>query len=59
MTSREVDPEFLKSYLEKIAAGMTEAIRREVKRLRELGLPIYVDREGEVVNLGDEPGPTS
>lgn len=48
------DPEFLRSRLETISEGFKEAIRREVRRLRERGLPVYVAKNGTVVALPDE-----
>ncbi len=57
-----MDPEaqFLKERLATIVEGAKEAIRREVKRLREQGLPVYVLRDGKVVDDSksfDSPGP--
>lgn len=43
--------EFLKRRVEQMAAGMQEAIRREVRRRRELGLPIHVVKDGRVIAL--------
>ena len=44
------DAEFLKQRLEAISHGLKEGIRREVARLRRLGLPIYVADNGTVIN---------
>ena len=44
------DAEFLQHRLEAICEGLKEGIRREVARLRRLGLPIYVAENGTVVN---------
>lgn len=53
---KSVDPEFLRQRLEIIGEALEEAIRREVARLRKLGLPVYVSRNGSVVALPpDEP----
>lgn len=55
------DPDFLGQRLEAISEGFKEAIRREVRRLRERGLPVYVAENGTVVELpaeqGAAPGP--
>ncbi len=51
---RTPDPRQLDERLEAISAGLKEAIRREVCRLRELGLPIYVERDGKVVTANAE-----
>lgn len=51
MDHSNVDPGFLQKRLEAISEGLKEGIRREVQRLRELGLPIYVVRNGKVVDL--------
>ena len=50
MSSKD-DPEAeaLKQQLVDIEEGLREAIRREVARLRRLGLPVYVDEDGRVV----------
>lgn len=49
-----VDPEFLKQRRATIVAGLKEGVRREVKRLRKLGLPLYVAQNGSVVALPPE-----
>lgn len=46
----EPDEAFLQSRLDDISRGLKEGIRREVARLRELGLPIYVAENGTVVS---------
>lgn len=51
------DPAYLQKRLEAISEGLKEGVRREVQRLRELGLPIYVDRDGKVVDLQGELPP--
>jgi hypothetical protein len=43
-----------KELLEKTLEGIPEAIRREVQRRRDLGLPIHVARNGRVENIGSE-----
>jgi len=45
------DPEavLLEKRLDDIADGLREAIRREVARLRRLGLPVYVAENGRVI----------
>ena len=48
---KTVDPEFLRQRLETIGAGLKEAVRREVARLRARGLPVYVAKNGSVVAL--------
>ena len=51
MDHRNIDPSFLQKRLETIIEGLKEGVRREVERLRALGLPIYVDDNGKVVDL--------
>ena len=51
MTDRNIDPAFLEKRLDEICDGVKEGVRREVKRLREKGLPVYVARGDEVVAL--------
>ena len=44
-----VDPAFLQQRLDTICDGFKKAIRREVRRLHEQGLPVYVAENGKVV----------
>ena len=46
---RESDTEAFAKRLDQIEDGLREAIRREVARLRRLGLPVYVADNGRVV----------
>lgn len=56
MHPRNIDPALLQRRLDQISAGLKEGVRREVQRLRRLGLPIYVGTEGKVVALpSDRP----
>ena len=48
------DSTFLNQRLEAIAEGLKEGVRREVQRLRERGLPVYVAKNGTVVALPPE-----
>jgi hypothetical protein len=50
MDRSQAAAEFLQQRLEDICRGLKEGIRREVARLRKLGLPIYVAENGTVVN---------
>ena len=50
MPRSDIDPKFLRERLLAISEGLKEGIRREVARLRRLGLPIYVADNGKVVN---------
>ncbi len=59
MNHSDVERRFLEQRLEAISAGLKEGVRREVQRLRELGLPIYVIRDGKVVDLQGEQPPES
>jgi hypothetical protein len=43
--------DFLQRRLLAIGEGLKEGVRRELRRLRELGLPIYVARNGTVIAL--------
>jgi hypothetical protein len=57
MNRSQTDTEFLQQRLEAISEGIKEGIRREVARLRKLGLPIYMAENGTVVNrqTSDKP----
>lgn len=57
--AHELDPEaaILEKRLDQIAEGLREAIRREVARLRRLGLPVYVAENGRVVERPEPPAP--
>ena len=55
MQRSDIDPEFLKKRLEQIAEGLKEGIRREVERLKRLGLPIYVEQHGKIIDLQKNP----
>ncbi len=46
---------FLKERVRTIVDGLTEGVRREVQRLREMNLPVYVVRDGRVVDIAREP----
>lgn len=48
------DSTFLNQRLDAIAEGLKEGVRREVQRLRERGLPVYVAQNGTVVALPPE-----
>ena len=50
MNHRESDREFLRRRLDDLCEGLKEGVRREVKRLREEGLPVYVEENGKVVD---------
>jgi hypothetical protein len=47
--SDDAEAEWLTRRLEVIEDGLREGIRREVARLRRLGLPVYVYEDGCVV----------
>ena len=51
---KEPDAAFLKKRLEQISQGMQEGIRREVARLRQLGLPIIVEENGVIKDLSKD-----
>ncbi len=57
MQQDNIDHHFLDRRLEEIIAGLKEGIRREVIRLREAGMPIYVDDNGRVVDIQTNPHP--
>lgn len=50
----------LQKRLDQIGEGLKEGVRREVQRLRGLGLPIYVGTNGKVIALQPDhrPEPT-
>ena len=49
MHPRNIDPALLQRRLDQISEGLKEGVRREVQRLRQLGLPIYVGSNGNVL----------
>lgn len=51
---REREADIFARRLDQIEDGLREAIRREVARLRRLGLPVYVAENGRVV---ERPAP--
>jgi len=51
MHPRNIDPTLLQRRLDQISEGLIEGVRREVQRLRQLGLPIYVGSNGKVVSM--------
>jgi len=51
MHPRNIDPALLQRRLDQISDGLKEGVRREVQRLRQLGLPIYVGSNGKVVSM--------
>lgn len=55
MTPRDVDPAHLDERLDAICDGLREGIRREVQRLRRLGLPVFVAHNGKVVSDVADP----
>lgn len=55
MHSKDVDRQFLEDRLRAISEGLKEGVRREVARLTELGLPIYVADNGKVIDLQAKP----
>ena len=56
MPRSDVDPTYLQKRLDVICEGLKEAVRREVQRLRDLGLPVFVADNGRVVS---RPYPSS
>ena len=55
MQRNDIAPRFLEERLDAICEGMKEGVRREVQRLREAGLPVYVERDGKVLALPPAP----
>ena len=55
MPPKKFDQKFLEERLDAISAGLKEGIRREVERLTKLGLPIYVDDNGRIVDIQKNP----
>lgn len=51
------DTEVLRKRLELIAEALETAVRREVRRLRERGLPVYVARNSGIVDLSASSAP--
>ena len=47
----------LERRLEEIEAGLREGVRREVARLRRLGLPVYVAENGRIVERPEPRAP--
>ena len=56
MDAKLTEIQFLHDRLDAISEGLKEAIRREVRRLRDQGLPVYVADNGKVV--ASPPPPT-
>jgi chromosome condensin MukBEF MukE localization factor len=54
MHPRNIDPALLQRRLDQISDGLKEGVRREVQRLRRLGLPIYVGSNGKVLAMSSE-----
>ena len=57
MVRSPADSDFLQRRLLAIGEGLKEGVRREVRRLRELGLPVYVADNGTVIALPPTPRP--
>ena len=57
MAATEPDRAYMRARLETICAALKEAVRREVGRLRSSGRPIYVQRDGKIVDLQLEEKP--
>jgi hypothetical protein len=55
MHPRNIDPALLQRRLDQISSGLKEGVRREVQRLRRLGLPIYVGSNGKVAAMPANP----
>ncbi len=55
MEPSTADSDFLHERLVAIGEGLKEGVRREVRRLRQLGLPIYVADNGRVVDRQTTP----
>ncbi len=53
MHNERVDRIFLEDRLRTIGKGLKEGIRREVNRLRELGLPIDAAENGHLVDYAE------
>lgn len=51
MQPSKTEDAILDKQLDEICEGLREAIDREVEVLRREGFPIYVDQDGEIVNL--------
>jgi hypothetical protein len=53
---KQSDSDFLEARMDAIARGVKEAIRREVRRLHEQGLPVYIEKDGVIITA---PPPAS
>lgn len=51
MQPEKSDEPLLDRRLDDICEGLVEAIEREVETLRREGFPIYVEQDGQVVDL--------
>jgi hypothetical protein len=49
MPDERAEAQFLEERLDAVCDGLRDGIRREVARLHELGLPVYVEKDGQVV----------
>ncbi len=54
MERKSTDTDFIEQRLKDISEGLKEAIRREVERLKQLGIPLYVGQNGKVVVIQPE-----
>ncbi len=50
MNGKDVDRQFLEDCLKAIGEGLKEGVRREVERLTQLALPIYLPTTGRSLN---------
>ena len=55
MHRKDIDQKFLEERLEAISTGLKEGVRREVERLTDLGLPIFVAHDGHIVDRQTKP----
>ena len=55
MRKRALDSSFLQERLDQTNNDLKDGVRREVQRLRRLGLPIYLGNNGNVVAMPPNP----
>ncbi|MEK6674228.1 MAG: hypothetical protein AABZ47_01080 [Planctomycetota bacterium] len=51
------DKNDVEQLLARIREGLVEGIRQEVERRRRLGIPLYIDRDGQVVAVMADGSP--
>lgn len=51
MADQSINSSFLDELLVKIQQGLIAGVRQEVRRRREAGLPLHIERDGRIVTI--------